>query len=245
MDPLGLLLEVVALAIYPGGLFLAGLALITAWGGGLTRGKPLDPRGLAAIAAAVVAAAMAPLPGTPASSLPPDGGATPNLIAAALLVVVAGALVAPEPWSRRRRMLVSFGGISLVQLGLLATSFSSTDIAAAAGGVANAARILTAGALLVALPIVVKPHVPGVSVAARATVVAAALVVILAIAIPPGQQWPLAPLWVVGLVVSAAVYALLLRLGRAVTQGESPPVVVVAWLCSVAASIVAVIAARP
>ena len=127
--------------------------------------------------------------------------------------------MAPEPWSRRRRMLVSFGGISLVLLGLLATSFSSTDIAAAAGGVANAARILTAVALLVALPIVVKPHVPGVSVAARATVVAAALVVILAIAIPPGQQWPLAPLWVVGLVVSAAVYALLLRLGRARDSG--------------------------
>jgi hypothetical protein len=245
MDPLGLLLEVVALAIYPGGLFLAGLAWITYRGAGLGRGTPLDLRGLAAVAAAVVAAAMAPLPGTPAASLPPDGGATPNLIAAVLLVVVAGALVAPEPWSRRRRVLVAFGGISVVLLGLGATSFSSTDIAAVTGGAAGAARILTVVAVLVALPIVVKPQLPGASPVARAMVVAASLEVVLAIVIPPGQQWPLAPLWVVGVVVSTAVYALLLRMGRAVTQGESASVFVVAWLCSVAASVVAVVAARP
>jgi hypothetical protein len=245
MDPLGLLLEVVALAVYPGGLFLAALAWITYRGAGLDRHTPLDVRGLAAIATAVVAAAMAPLPGTPAASLPPDGGATPNLIAAVLLVAVAGALVAQEPWSRRRRVLVAFGGISLVLLGLVATSFSSTDIAAATGGAAAAARILTVVAVLVALPIVVKPQSPGVSAVARATAVAASLVVVLAIVIPPGQQWPLGPIWVLGVVAVAAVYALLLRVGRAMTQGESAPVVVVAWLCSVAASVAAVVAVRP
>jgi hypothetical protein len=245
MDPLGLLLEVVALAIYPGGVFLAALAWITYRGAGFARGAPLDIRGIAAVAAAVVAAAMAPLPGTPAASVPPDGGATPNLIAAVLLVVVAGALVAPEPWSRRRRVLVIFGGIAIVLLGLGATSFSSTDIAAATGATAGAARILTVVAVLVALPIVVKPQLSHASVAARATVVAASLEVVLAIAIPPGQQWPLAPVWVLGIVASAAVYGLLLRVGRAMAQGESAPVVAVAWLCSVAASVVAVVAARP
>jgi hypothetical protein len=245
MDPLGLLLEVVALAVYPGGLFLAALAWITSRGAGLTRGAALDIRGLAAVAAAVVAAAMAPLPGTPAASLPPDGGATPNLIAAVLLVVVAGALVAPEPWSRRRRVLVAFGGIAIILLGLGATSFSSTDIAAATGGAADAARILTVIAVLVALPIVVKPQFSHASVVARATVVAASLEVVLAIVIPPGQQWPLGPLWVLGIVASAAVYALLLRIGRAMTQGEAAPMVAIAWLCSVAASVIAVVAARP
>jgi hypothetical protein len=245
VDPLGLLLEVVALAVYPGGAFLAALALITSRGAGLARGAALDIRGLAAVAAAMVAAAMAPLPGTPAASLPPDGGATPNLIAAVLLVVVAGALVAPEPWSRRRRVLVIFGGIAIILLGLGATSFSSTDIAAATGGVADAARILTVIALLVALPIVVKPQFPHASVVARAAVVAASLEVVLAIAIPPGQQWPLGPLWVLGIVVAAAVYALLLRIGRAITQGESASVVAIAWLCAVAASVAAVVAARP
>jgi hypothetical protein len=245
MDPLGLLLEVVALAVYPGGLFLAALAWITFRGAGLARDAPLDIRGLAAVVAAVVAAAMAPLPGTPAASLPPDGGATPNLIAAVLLIVVAGALVAPEPWSRRRRVLVAFGGIAIVLLGLGAVSFSSTDIAAATGGVAGAARILTVVAVLLSLPIVVKPQRSGVAGVARAVVVAASLEVVLAIVIPPGQQWPLAPIWVLGVVASTAVYALLLRFGRAITQGEAAPVVAIAWLCSVAASVVGVVAARP
>ena len=83
------------------------------------------------------------------------------------------------------------------------------------------------------------------SVAARAVVVAATLEVVLAIVIPPAQQWPVAPLWVVGLVAAAAVYALLLRLGRAATRREHLLLVAASWLCSVAASVAAVIAARP
>ncbi|MHB8488715.1 MAG: hypothetical protein ACYDCS_10000 [Candidatus Dormibacteria bacterium] len=245
MDPLGLLLEVVALAIYPGGLFVAAMAWITCRGAGLPRGPALDAHGLTAIATAVVAAAMAPLPGTPAASLPPPGGATPNLVAAVLLVVVAGSLVAPAPWSRRRLLLVAFGGFSLVLLGLVATSFSTTDISGATGGLNAAARILAAAAILVALPIVVKPQRATGSVAARSVVVAASLEVILAIVIPPAQQWPVAPLWVAGLVAAVSVYALLLRLARAATRREHLSLVAAAWLCSIAASVTAVIAARP
>jgi len=244
MDPLGLLLDVVALAVYPGGLFLAAMAWIIHRGAGLARGEGAGIRGLAAIAAAAVAAAMAPLPGTPAASLPPPGGATPNLVAAALAIIAAGALVAPEPWSGRRRTLVAGGGTALVLLGLVATSFSSTDIAAATGTWSAVARVLTVIALLVALPLVVKPLAPGLR-AARATVVAAALLVVLAIVIPPALEWPVAPLWVAGVVVATAVYALLLRLGRAATEREHLSLVAVAWLCSIAASVTAVIAARP
>ena len=245
MDPLGLLLQVVAFAAYPGGLFLAAMTWITARGAGLARGGSLDVRGLAAIAIAVVGAAMAPLPGTPAASLPPSGGATPNLIAAVLAIVVAGSLVAPDPWSLRRRMLVAFGGISIVLLGLVATSFATTDISGTPGRAAAAARVLAVIAVLVAFPLVVKPQQAGGSVAARATVVAASLEVVLAIVIPPAQQWPVAPLWVAGLVVAVAVYALLLRVGRAATQREHLSLVAVACVCSIAASVTAVIAARP
>jgi uncharacterized membrane protein len=99
--------------------------------------------------------------------------------------------------------------------------------------------------LLLALPVVVKPQTASGSVAARALVVAASLEVVLAILIPPAQAWPVAPLWVVGLVATVALYAVLLRLGRAVTQREHASVVVIAWMCSVAASVTAVIAARP
>jgi len=245
MDPLGLLLEVVAVAAYPGGVFLAVMAWLTYRGAGMERSTPLDVRGLAAIAIAAVAAAMAPLPGTPAASLPPPGGATPNLVAAVLLIVVSGSLVAPAPWSRRRLVLVAFGGASLVLLGLVATSFSSTDISAAAGRVSAAARILVVVAVLLALPAVLKPQEASGSVAARATVVAATLEVVLAILIPPAQQWPVAPVWVVGLVVSVLVYSLFLRVVRAATRREHPSLFMVAWLCSIAASVMAVIAARP
>lgn len=100
-------------------------------------------------------------------------------------------------------------------------------------------------AVLVAFPLVVKPQQPGGSVAARATVVAASLEVVLAIVIPPAQRWPVAPLWVAGLVVAVAAYALLLRVGRAATQREHLSLVAVASVCSIAASVTAVIAARP
>jgi len=76
-------------------------------------------------------------------------------------------------------------------------------------------------------------------------VVAASLVVVLAIVIPPAQRWPVAPLWVVGLVAAAGLYAVLLRLGRAATRREHPSLVVIAFMCSIAASVTAVIAARP
>jgi hypothetical protein len=245
MDPLGLLLEIVAIAAYPGGLFLAVMAGITYRGAGLERGAGLDPRGLVAIAAAVVAAAMAPLPGTPAASLPPPGGATPNLIAAVILIVAAGSLVAPQPWSSRRRVLVAFGGIALVLLGLVASSYSTTAISGTTGAAYATARIAAAVAVLVALPLMVKPHAATGSGAARATVIAASLEVVLAIVIPPAQQWPVAPLWVVGLVAAVAAYALLLRFSRAAVQREHLSLVAAAWLCSVAASVTAVIASRP
>jgi len=245
VDPLGLLLEIVALAVYPGGLFLGALAWITWRGAGLPRGGPPDARGLAAIGAAIVGAAMAPLPGTPAASLPPPGGATPNLVAAVLLVVVAGSLIAPDPWSQSRRALVALDGISIVLLGLVGASFSTTDISGATGAISSVARILTVAGVLVALPIVVKPHAAIGSLGARSIVVAASLVVVLAIVIPPAQRWPVAPLWVVGLVAAAGLYAVLLRLGRAATRREHPSLVVIAFMCSIAASVTAVIAARP
>jgi hypothetical protein len=100
-------------------------------------------------------------------------------------------------------------------------------------------------AVLAVLPLVIKPQLASGSVAARAAVVAAALEIALALIIPPDQQWPVAPLWVAGLIVAVAAYALVLRLGRAATQREHPSLIAIAWLCSVAASVTAVIAARP
>jgi hypothetical protein len=76
-------------------------------------------------------------------------------------------------------------------------------------------------------------------------VVAATVEVVFAVVVPPGQQWPLAPLWVVGLVAAVVVYGLLLRLGRTAARREHPSLFAVAWVCSIAASVTSVIAARP
>lgn len=244
MDPLGLLLAVVAVAVYPGGLFLAGLARLTHWAGGLPPGTRLDARSLAAIVIAALAASMASLPGSPAAALPPPGGATPNLAAALLLLVVGGAIVAPEPWSFRRLALLGLGGVSLLLLGLLASSFSIPALAGVGGDGADAARILAAITALIAAPLVVQPHLPIGAVTARLTVVAAIVEVVLSLLIPPALHLLAGTVALATLVAGVALYALLLRLGRALTQREHPTLVAIATLCAAGATVAAIIAAR-
>ena len=245
MDPLGLLLEVVAIAVYPGGLFLAVLAWVMHRAGGLPHGASLDVRGLTAIIAATVAAAMAALPGSPAASIPPPGGATPNLAVAVLLLFVAGALAASETWSPQRLALAGLGAVSLLLLGLLAPSLSIPALAGAGGDGAEAARILAAITALTVVPIVVQPHLIAGNAVARGPVVAATVEVVLSTLIPPSLRWPSAPVAVVAVVVAVALYGLLLRVGRRATQREHPSLVAVAAACCVAATVAALIAARP
>ena len=244
MDPLGLLLAIVAVAIYPGGLLLACLAWLTSRLSGMPRATGLDRRGLVAVCVAVVAASMAMLPGSPAAALPPPGGATPNLVAAVLLLFVAGALTAPDPWSPRRTVVVALGGVSLLLLGFVAASFSIDTLSGATGGAAAAARVVVAIGILAGLPVIVQPHRAGGSSAARATVVAATVEVVLSTLIPAGLHAPATVLWVVGLVAAAAAYALLLRLMSAVAQREHLVLVVLAAACAGAGSLAAILADR-
>jgi hypothetical protein len=245
MDPLGVLLAVVAVAVYPGGLFLAGLAWLTHRTGGLPPGTRLNARSLAAIVIAALAASMASLPGSPAAALPPPGGATPNLAVALLLLFVSGALVDPEPWSFRRLALLGLSGVSLLLLGLLASSFSIPALAGVGGDGADAARILAAITALTAAPLVVQPHLPIGAATARLTVVAATVEVVLSTLVPPALHLVAGTLAVVALVAGVVLYALLLRVGRAATQREHPSLVAIAALCATAATVAAIIAARP
>ncbi len=245
MDPLGLLLDIVAVAIYPGGLFLAVLGVIVQRTGGLPRTGGLDARALGALIAAALAASMASLPGSPAASLPPSGGATPNLAAALLLLFAAASLAAPEPWSVRRVVLGGLGGASLVLLGLVAASFSVATIAGIGGGEALTARILAAATALIALPLVVQPHKRGAGTAGRVAVVAATLEVVLALLVPPSLHFPATLIATAALVAGVAVYGLLLRAARAATRREYPGLVALAAACCAAAAVVAVLAARP
>jgi hypothetical protein len=245
MDPLGLLLDIVAVAVYPGGLFLAVLAVIVQRTGGLPRTGAFDARALGAVIAAALAASMASLPGSPAASLPPSGGATPNLAAAILLLFVAASLAAPEPWSVRRVVLGGLGGASLILLGLVAASFSVGTIAGIGGGEALTARILAAVTTLIALPLVVQPHKRGAGAVGRVAVVAASAEVVLALLVPPSLQWPATLIAIAGLVAGIALYGLLLRAARAATRREYPVLVGLAAASCAAATVVAVLAARP
>jgi hypothetical protein len=245
MDPLGLLLDIVAVAVYPGGLFLAVLAVIVQRTGGLPRTGAFDARTLGAVIAAALAASMASLPGSPSASLPPSGGATPNLAAAILLLFVAASLAAPEPWSVRRVVLGGLGGASLVLLGLVAASFSVATIAGLGGGEALTARILAAATALIALPLVVQPHKRGSRAAGRIATVAATAEVVLALLVPPSLQFPATLLAVAALLGGVAAYGLLLRAARAATRREYPALVALTAACCAAATVVAVLAARP
>jgi hypothetical protein len=245
MDPLGLLLDIVAVAVYPGGLFLAALAVIVQRTGGLPRRRDLDARALGAVIASALAASMSALPGSPAASLPPPGGATPNLVAAVVLLFVAASLAAPEPWSVRRVVLGGLGGASLILLGLLATSFSVAAVAGGAGGEGLTARVLAAVTTLIALPLVVQPHSRTGGAVGRIAVTAATAEVVLALVIPPALQWPAGPIAVVALVAALAFYGLVMRATRAVTRRELPALVVLDTACCVAATVAAVLAARP
>jgi hypothetical protein len=244
MDPLGLLLAVVAIAVYPGGLFLAELAWLMHRAGGLPPGTRLDARSLAAIVIAALAASMASLPGSPAAALPPPGGATPNLAAAVLLLFVGGAIVAPDPWSFRRLALLGLAGASLLLLGLLASSFSILAVAGVSGDGADAARILAAITALTAAPLVLQPHLPIGAVTARLAVVAATVEVVLSSLIPSAPHPVVGTFAVVALVAGVLLYALLLRFGRALTQREHPTLVAIAALCATAATVTVIIAAR-
>jgi hypothetical protein len=244
MDPLGLLLAIVAVAVYPGGLFVVGVGWLTHRAAGMPPRTRLDARSLAAIVIAALAASMASLPGSPAAALPPPGGATPNLAVALLLLVVGGAIVAPDPWSFRRLTLLGLGGVSLLLLGLLASSFSIPALAGAGGDGADAARILAAITALIAAPLLLQPHLPIGAVTARLTVVAATVEVVLSSLIPPGLHLLAGTLAVVVLVAGVGLYALLLRLGRALTQDEHPTLVAIATLCAAGATAAAIIAAR-
>jgi hypothetical protein len=245
MDPLGLLLEIVALAVYPGGLFLAALAWLMRRAGGQSGGTALDVRGLVAIVAATLAASMASLPGDPAASLPPPGGAAPNLAAALLLIFAAGSLVAPHPWSRRRLVMLVLGSLSLALVALVSASFSVATLAGASGNTAATARVLAVITALVVLPLAVQPQLRTGPVGARMTVAAATVELLLGTLISPSLQWPSAIAAVAALVVAAVLYALVLRLGRPATRLEHPVMVGIVAACCAAATVATVIAARP
>lgn len=152
MDPLGVAEAVLAITVYPGGLFLA----LAVWGparlaGASWRRMP-TPRELGALVALDLAVAMAPLPASPATSLPPAGGPGPDLVVMAVLVAAAVALTAPRPWSARR---LAAGAAIIAALSLAAIAAASLGLVAIAGqpgAEMEAVSAFAAAAVLAAAP---------------------------------------------------------------------------------------------
>jgi hypothetical protein len=121
----------------------------------------------------VLAAALLPLPGSPAISLPGRSGPTPNLLGMLVLLAAAVALTGPPRWSRRRLLLAAVATVPALVLAASAATFSLPVIVGLPGNRLALARDLAALVLgvvvLAGMSLWVAaalPRLPGVGAAA-------------------------------------------------------------------------------
>ena len=241
MDALGLVDAVIALAVYPGGLFLA----ITAWalrrGAGLRGGaRGIPASGLAALAMAGFAVSLAPLPASPATVLPPVAGAAPNLVVASILLAAAVALAARGGWDARRLFA---GGVAMVSLAALAaavTTLAMPSIDAAPGNAMIAARAATALALLLAAPFFCRTFGAGPP-AVRAALTATAAILAFSLVTPAQLTGGAAALASLAVFAAATAYGVVLRLlGRLIRAEHRGVLTLAAAAAAVAIAAVAI-----
>lgn len=198
MNALGLLAAVLALAVYPGGLFIAAAALVHRAASGGGRPVSLTPRARAiAVLAAVSGGALAPLAGSPALHLPPPAGASTSLAAVLILLAIAVDL---SDFPRTACMVL---GLSALPLVALAAEVGSLDLPAISGapGLGLAARAGAAGATVLACAAMpARSDLAGVVVAATVAVAASSLVIPAALSAAPAINAALASLGVVAAV---------------------------------------------
>jgi hypothetical protein len=177
VDPTGLLDAVLAVAVYPGAVFLVLAALLRSALAGrraaLRTGGPPPATSLVPAMAAVVAVAMLPMVGSPISRLPPPSGAGGNVVAILLLLAVAVDLGA------RSRAAATLAAAAALPVLALATTLGTLDVETvvrAPGAAGIAARALAA-ALLVAAASLCGESRPAALVSAALALTGAALVI--------------------------------------------------------------------
>ena len=154
MEVTGLLAAALAVAVFPGGLYLASAALASSRGRAPFRVEALSPPETAGLVAITFAAALLPLPGAPSQLIPTTGGAPPNLLALLLLAgVVLGLATAPR-WDVWRCAAVMAAAFPLLALAAEGSTLTATTVAGLQGGHLGTARLLTALALVLAGPAV-------------------------------------------------------------------------------------------
>ena len=245
MDPLGLLYAAIGMLVYPGGVYLTGLAGVSAWTAGLPRGPAsIRAEAWAAIIAAVLAAVLAPMAGSLVAALPPDRGVAPNLVAAAMLLAAACALATHQHWSTRRLAAALGLGVPWLALAVGAASIQLPVIAGVPGTTLAAARWCTAAATLIAAPLVTQPFDAGVALGPRAVMLGALMLMALSIALAGSVTAGSAPLEALVVIAAGALYALLLRLLQRAVVVEHAALLVSCLACAGAATLLALLAAR-
>jgi hypothetical protein len=241
MDTLALLSAAVAILLYPGGAYLAGAALL-AGGRAVTAPARWTPPAVAAVACAGFAAALLPLPGSPATSLPGNAGPTANLLGVLLLLAAAVVQGGPPRWSQDRLVLAAAVILPVLVLAAAAATFSLPVIVGLPGGRLSLARDLAAVAVLLGAPLLVPDEPASTPAAARAVVLGVVVLAGMALWVP--ATLPRLPGVAAAAVVLAAV-ALHGRISPALRPAVVRPVTAVAVVAALCAAVLGAIAARP
>ncbi len=246
MDTLSLFAAVVAMTLFPGGVYACAVAGGAGWAARLrgTAHQGWTPAALAAAALLLLAAPLVPLPDAPAVELPAGGGAAVNLLGAMLLLGAAVALGTAAEWPRTRIAAAAAAAAPLLVLCAQAATLSFTVIAGLPGAGLAAGRALAAVALLLAVPVLARIEDARTPRPLRALLVAVPALVAAPLLAPPG--WSNIPgaaaaaLTVAGVALYAAVVAALRRLARE----HDAPFAAASILAAIGAIVVTVLASR-
>jgi hypothetical protein len=246
MDALGLLAAVVAMTLFPGGVYACAAAGGAAWAGRLDARQAArwTPAELGAAALLLFAAALVPLPQSPATELPGPGGAQANLLAVLLLLGGGVALGTAPRWPRLRMAAGAAAALPLLVLAAQAATLSFPVVLGLPGGRLAAARALAASAILLAVPALGDLADGGIPRGLRALQLAVPALVAAVLLAPPG--WGGIPAAVAAALAlgGVALYAATLAALRRVLRGHTAPLTVAALCAAIAAIVVTALASH-
>jgi len=246
MDAVGLFAAVVAVALFPGGVYACAAAGGAAWAGRLSaaRATAWTPAAVASAALLLFGAAMMPLPQAPATALPGPDGAPANLLAILLLVGGGVALGTAPRWPRARIAAGVAAALPLLVLAAQAATLSFPTVIGLPGRSLAAARALAAVALLLAAPLLGRLDDPTVPRALRALHLAVPALVAAVLLAPPG--WSNLPAAVAAAMTLAgvALYAGVMGAMRRALRGHPSPLAIAASAAAIASIVVTSLAGR-
>lgn len=226
MSLIALLSAVVGLAVYPGAAYAGTVALLVAGAGRMPRAsRPAQLDELLAAFGVAAACGLMVLPDSPLFGLPT--GVSLIALIVALAAGVAWGTSGHWPWHR----LIAAAATAAPLLGLASMAMTlNLRTIAATGGAGAAARFWAAGAIVLALPAVVRPSDPGSALPSRAILTAAGGLLCASLALfSPLAGAP--PVDVVGICsLFALLYAGLIGLGGRLVETAAPALGLVAAL---------------